>query len=367
MIIATAGHVDHGKTALVKALTGKDTDTLEEEKRRGLTITPGFAYFDVTRSDAESVRIGFVDLPGHHQFIHNMLSGVAGVDAVLLVIAADEGIMPQTVEHLRIMDLLNVRHGVLAVTKTDRVDGASMAILDDALGPFTRGTCMEHAAVIRTSSKTGEGIDELRDNLTRLTAFLPERPIGGNFRMTVDRAFTLKGIGVIATGTVHAGRVETHEEIVVAPASIHARIRSIYSEDRPASAAAAGHRCAINLGGIELSQVRRGDWLTTSDASSGTARLDIRLKLSADASSTLRHWTPVHVFHGATHVTGRVALLEDRVLEPGNDQLAQLVLDEPIVAVHGDTCILRNQASDETLGAADVLDNIASGNSHIQV
>jgi selenocysteine-specific elongation factor len=360
MIIATAGHVDHGKTALVKALTGTDTDTLEEEKRRGLTITPGFAYFDVNRVDGGTARIGFVDVPGHEQFIHNMLGGIAGIDAVLLVVAANEGVMPQTLEHLRIMDLLDVRHGIVVVTKTDRAGFERMANLYEELNELLRGTCMEHANIIRTSATTGEGIEELREELENLTAFLPEHHANGNFRMSVDRAFTLKGIGVIATGTVHAGRAESHEELVVAPAGTPARIRGIYSEDQPASAAVAGHRCALNLGGIELSQISRGDWLTSGEAARGTKRLDVRLAVPAIAAESIPHWMPVHVFHGASHVTGRVALLEGHDIEPGDNRLAQLVLDAPIVAVSGDRCILRNQASDETIAGATVIDIFTS-------
>lgn len=359
MIIATAGHVDHGKTALVEALTGKHTDTLEEERRRGLTIMPGFAYFDVTRADGDTARIGFIDVPGHAHFIHNMLAGIAGIDAALLVVAADKGIKPQTVEHLRIMDLLKVRNGLLVITKTDRADADRIALLHEELARFTRGTCMEHARVIQTSITTGEGIDELRNELAQLTMYLPERFPNGNFRLAVDRAFTLKGIGVVATGTVHAGRVENHEELVIAPAGTRARIRGIYSEDQPALEAAAGHRCAINLGGVELAQLRRGDWLTTSDTGHGTTRIDVQLELPADTQTTISHWLPVHVFHGASHVTGRVVLLEGRILQPGESTLAQLVLDEPIVAVHGDTCILRNQAADETIAGARVLDVFA--------
>jgi selenocysteine-specific elongation factor len=355
MIIATAGHVDHGKTALVKALTGIDTDTLEEEKRRGLTITPGFAYCDV-----DGARIGFVDVPGHQQFIHNMLCGVAGIDAVLLVVAADEGIMPQTVEHVRIMDLLGVDRALLVISKIDRSDPEILAILKSELDTFVRGTCLENAPVIHTAALAGDGIDELRRQLKSMAVQLPERSIAGNFRMAIDRAFTLKGIGVVVTGSVHAGQIQTDDDLVIAPDEIPVRLRGIFSDDRPATVASIGHRCALNLGGINLAQTHRGQWLTTPGASFGTQRVDVRLKSSVDARRPLLHWTPVHVFHGASHVTGRVALCEDRQLEPGNTQLAQLVLDNPIVAIRGDICILRNQASDETLAGGVVLDIFAS-------
>jgi len=355
MIIATAGHVDHGKTALVKALTGIDTDTLEEEQRRGLTITPGFAYCDL-----DAARIGFVDVPGHHQFIHNMLCGVTGIDAVLLVIAADEGIMPQTVEHVRIMDLLGVDRALLVISKVDRTDPEILEILESERDTFVRDTCLENAPVLHTAVPTGDGIDDLRRQLKTMEAQLPERSIEGNFRMAIDRTFVLKGIGVVVTGFVHAGQIQTNDDLVIVPDEIPVRLRGIFSDDQPATVASVGHRCALNLGGVDFTRTRRGQWLTTNEASFGVRRVDVRLKLPADAKRPLLHWTPVHVFHGANHVTGRVALSEDRQLEPGNAQLAQLVLDDPIVAVHGDVCILRNQASDETLAGAVVLDIFAS-------
>ena len=356
MIIATAGHVDHGKTALVKALTGIDTDTLEEEQRRGLTIAPGFAYCDL-----DEARIGFVDVPGHHQFIHNMLCGVTGIDAVMLVVAADEGIMPQTVEHVRIMDLLGVERALLVVTKVDRADPEILAILESELESFVRGTCLENAPVAYTAATAGDGIDELRRQLKKMAARLPEHRIAGNFRLAVDRSFVLKGIGVVVTGFVHAGQARTNDDLVITPDEIPVRVRGIFSDDQATTLASAGHRCALNLGGVDYAQTRHGQWLTTNNASFGTKRVDVRLKLSVDAKRPLLHWTPVHIFHGATHVTGRVALCEDRQLAPGKTQLAQLVLDGPLVAVHGDVCILRNQASDETLAGAIVLDIFASG------
>jgi selenocysteine-specific elongation factor len=355
MIIATAGHVDHGKTALVKALTGVDTDTLKEEKRRGLTIEAGFAYCDMG-----SVRIGFVDVPGHHQFVNNMLCGVAGIDAVMLVIAADEGIMPQTVEHLRIVELLGVEHALLVISRIDRADPELLAILEGDIKTLVRGTCLEHAPFINTAAPRGDGIDELRSRLVAMAAALPLRSIEGNFRMAVDRTFILKGTGVVVTGYVHAGEIQTNDELILSPDDIPVRVRGIFSNDRPANTASVGHRCALNLAGVDFARTHRGQWLTTNDANQGTRRIDVRLTLPADARTPLRHWTPVHIFHGASHVTGRVALSEGPMLDPGTSSLAQLVLESPIVATHGDVCILRNQASDETLAGAVVLDIFAS-------
>jgi selenocysteine-specific elongation factor len=350
MIVATAGHVDHGKTALVRALTGKDTDTLAEEKRRGLTITPGFAYMD-----AGSQRIGFVDVPGHERFIHNLLASVTGIDAVLLVIAADAGVMPQTREHLRIMELLGLERGICVITKTDRADAEMLAMIADELRELTRETFLSDAPVVGTAATTGAGIGELTDVLIDLAGRLPGKGASGTFRMPVDRAFTLKGMGVVVTGTVYAGAVEAGASISVSPSGKLARVRSIHSEDRPAAEAATGHRCALNLAGLSLSEVRRGDWLTAPSALHGSDRVDVQLRVPADGRP-IRHWTPVHVFHGAAHTLGRVALLASRAIEPGERGLAQLVLDDPIVGAHGDVCILRNQAADQTLGGAEILD-----------
>ncbi|MDH3511308.1 MAG: selenocysteine-specific translation elongation factor, partial [Gammaproteobacteria bacterium] len=319
------------------------------------TITPGFAYCDL-----DDARIGFVDVPGHHQFIHNMLSGIAGIDAVLVVVAADEGIMPQTVEHVRIMDLLGIDRAVLVISKIDRTDPELLTILESELETFVRGTCLEHAPLVHTAVPAGDGIDELRRQLRNMAAKLPERRAAGNFRLAIDRAFTLKGIGVVVTGFVHAGQVQRNDDLVIVPDEIPVRLRGIFSDDQAATVASVGHRCALNLGGVDLERTRRGQWLTTNDASFGTTRVDVRLNASTDAKRPLLHWTPVHIFHGASHVTGRVVLSEDRQLTPGETQLAQLVLDHPIVAMRGDICILRNQASDQTLAGAVIVDIFAS-------
>lgn len=351
MIIATAGHVDHGKTALVRALTGIDTDTLVEEKRRGLTIETGFAYCDLGPT-----RVGFVDVPGHHQFIHNMLCGFTGIDAVMLVVAADEGIMPQTIEHLRIMELLEVENALLVISKMDCADPEISAILESELEIFVRGTCLEHAPIIPTAAPVGKGIETLRRQIADVAMRIPPRSISGHFRMAIDRCFTLKGIGVVVTGFVHAGSARVNDELVLAPEDVPARVRGIHSNDAPAPAAETGQRCAVNLGGVALATTHRGQWLTNATASKGTRRVGVRLSLPADANHSLSHWTPIHLFHGASHVTGRVALCEDRPMQPGQTQLAQLVLDDPVVAVRGDRCVLRNQACDETLAGATVLD-----------
>jgi len=353
MIIATAGHVDHGKTALVRALTGKDTDTLAEERRRGLTINLGFAYLD-----AEPQRIGFVDVPGHERFMHNMLAGVAGIDAVILVVAADEGVMAQTREHLRVMDLLGLQRGLVVVTKTDRVDAETLDIVESELRDLMRNTFLENADVMQTSVISGEGLASLRERLETIATTLPPRPTSGNFRLAIDRIFHLDGAGLIATGTVHAGCIEPKARVAVMPGGRLARVRGIFSEERQAELAAAGHRCALNLTGLAREHIKRGDWLTLPGAAQASQRLDIRLRVASDGQP-IRHWTPVHVFHGAGHTTGRIALLEGRTAAPGVSVLAQLVCDAPLVCVHGDRLVLRNQSADATVGGGRVLDVFA--------
>jgi len=355
MIVATAGHVDHGKTALVRALTGTDTDTLEEEKRRGLTINLGFAYFN-----AGPHRVGFIDVPGHQRFIKNMLAGVGAIDAVLLVVAADEGIMPQTREHLRIMDLVGLRRGVVVVTKVDRADATQLATLDTELAGFLAGTFLEHAPIIRTAATTGAGLSALNETLTALADELPERPAAGNFRLAIDRVFSVIGTGLVVTGTVYAGEVHVDEALAVCRNALPARVRGIYSEGQAAEVAAAGHRCALNLTGIRREQIKRGDWLTAPDAVYTATQVDIELRVPRDAAQPLRHWTPVHIFHGAAHHTGRVALLEAPLLKPGDTQLAQLVLDTPMAAVRGEPCVLRNQSADLTLAGGHIVDVFGS-------
>ena len=354
MIVATAGHVDHGKTALVQALTGKDTDTLAEEKQRGLTITPGFAY-----TDAGAHRIGFVDVPGHQRFIHNMLAGVAGIDAVLLVVAADEGVMPQTREHLRIIDLLGVRHGIVAITKTDRADRDMLQLVREEVHSLVSETGLRRAPIVETSTAQAASFDALKRNLRELIDEIPNRGIDGNFRLAVDRVFTIRGAGLVVTGTVHAGEIGRGDELIVQPAGVTARVRGIFSEDQPAERALAGHRCALNLTGLDTDAVSRGSWLTAKDGAGLTSVVGVRLQIPPDAGRQLTHWMPVHVFHGAGHVTGRVSIPSTSALPPGSQHFGQLVLDTPLHAAHGDMCILRDQSSEETIAGAFVLDIFA--------
>ena len=357
MIVATAGHVDHGKTLLVKAITGIDADRLPEEKRRGMTIDLGFAYW---RIDDETT-IGFVDVPGHERFIRNMLCGVAGIDFVLLVVAADDGIMPQTREHLAILDLLGVSKGLVALTKTDRVVPERTAEVTRGIDALLAGTSLAGAQIVPVSAVTGEGIATLKARLAEAARSQGEPGAGGNFRLAIDRSFTIAGAGVVVTGTVFSGTVSVGDTVRMLGADRTARLRSLHAQNRAAQRGRKGERCALNLSGpdLHLDDLVRGDWIVSPDAAGAVARLDVRLKLLGEEKRPLRHWTPVHVHLGAADVIGRVALLEEKSLAPGQSGLAQLILDRPLGAVRGDRIILRDQSAQRTIGGGTVIDIFA--------
>ena len=339
MIVATAGHVDHGKTSLVKALTGVDTDRLPEEKKRGLTIDLGFAYLD---------SLGFVDVPGHERFIRNMLCGVAGIDFVLLVVAADDGPMPQTREHLAILDLLGVPRGAVALTKIDRVSGDHLKRTTAEVAALLAPTLLAGAPVFQVSSLDGTGIAELKAYLLHAGSGIEARKANGNFRLSVDRCFTIAGAGLVVTGTAMSGEIDVGDEVRALLAGSRARVRSIHAQNAPAGKGRAGQRLALNIAGFEgKAGIARGDWIVAGAAPPPVRKFDARLRLVEPGS--VAHWTPVHVHLGAADVLGRVALLD----ETG---LVQLVLDQPIGAVRGDRFIVRDQSARRTLGGGSVID-----------
>ena len=356
MLIATAGHVDHGKTVLVKALTGVDTDRLPEEKARGLSIDLGFAYH--TRPDGAV--LGFVDVPGHERFIRNMLAGVAAIDHALLIVAADDGPMPQTREHLAILDLLGVNGGAVVVTKIDLVDDPQAAAVASRVEKLVEGTGLEGAPVFPVSAVSGEGMKALREHLTELAAERRTARVrtGARFRLAVDRCFTVRGAGVVVTGAVFSGEVAVGDRLVLAPAGTGVRVRRIHAQSRPAARGTLGERCAINLAGTELGRtdIRRGDWLTGEPAPAASHRFDAELRVLASEERPLAHWTPVHVHAGAASLTGRVAVLEGRTVAPGSHGLVQVVVDQPFVGVRGDRFILRDQSARRTIAGGAVLD-----------
>ncbi len=354
MIVATAGHIDHGKTLLVKALTGIDTDRLPEEKRRGLSIDLGFAYAHAT----DGTVLGFVDVPGHERFVRNMLAGVTGVDVALLVVAADDGPMPQTAEHLAILDLLGFRQGAVIVSKIDRV----LPMRADEVARQARAlvdrTSLAGAPVFKVSALSGEGLDLLRRHLWDAARTLPKRIADGGFRLAVDRSFTLAGSGLVVTGTAFAGRVRVGDRLMLSPAGIEVRVRGIHADNRPQQTGQAGDRCALNLVGAELRRVGvyRGDWLLDSGLHAPTDRLDARIRVLASAARALHHWTPVHLHLAAADVGARVAVLERHAIEPGIAACVQLVLDRPIGALFGDRLIVRDASAQSTLGGGFVID-----------
>jgi len=357
VIIATAGHVDHGKTALIKALTGVDTDRLPEEKARGLSIDLGFAYVNL-----EGGRVlGFIDVPGHERFIRNMLAGVTGIDFALLVIAADDGVMPQTEEHLAILDLLGVTNGAAVVTKTDCVDSQRVAEVAGQARDLLAGTGLAGRAVLTLSAVTGEGVAELRAHLEDAAKTLAPRLAGGNFRLAVDRRFTVAGAGLVVTGTVFSGKVKRGDMLVLSPQGIDVRVRAIHAERQESETASAGQRAALNITGPDLKKITlgRGDWVLAAAAHGPSRRIDARVRVLASENRALRHFTPVHVHLGAAHLTGRIAVLEGRAIAPGASGLVQLVLDQPLGAARGDGLILRDQSARRTIAGGFVVDPFA--------
>ena len=354
MIIATAGHVDHGKTLLVKALTGIDADRLPEEKKRGMTIDLGFAYLPLESGEP----IGFIDVPGHERFVHNMLCGVAGIDFVLFIIAADDGPMPQTIEHLSILDLLDVPNGAVALTKVDRVAPSRVNEIQDEIAVLFAGTALEGAPVFPVSAVTGQGIAELKNHLVRTARDCPPRTASGNFRLAIDRCFSIAGAGLVVTGTAVSGSVSAGDQIRIIEAKLSARVRTIHAQNTPLAAGRAGQRCALNLAGAGLKHdsIRRGDWVVTGDVPEAVSKIDARLRILKSEQKSLAHWTPVHVHVAAADVTGRVAILEGSSIAPGASALVQLVLDRPMGALRGDGFIIRDQSAQRTIGGGRVID-----------
>ncbi len=357
MIVGTAGHIDHGKTALLKALTGQQGDRRREERERGITIDLGYAYADL----GEGTLTGFIDVPGHERFIHNMLAGASGIDCLLLVVAADDGVMPQTREHLAIVELLGIRRALVALTKIDRVEPERIATVRRQIDDLLASGPLAGAPVFPVSSASGEGIDALRQALVAEAARAEARGTDGHFRLAIDRAFSVSGTGVVVTGTAFAGRVQVGDELQLSPSGRSVRVRGLHAQNREAGQAHAGQRVALNLAGERLAveQIHRGDWLLQPLLHAPTQRIDIQFQLLPGETHELKHWTPVHAHLGAQDVTARIALLEGESLAPGAWMFAQLLLNAPIHAVHGDRIVLRDQSAQRTLGGGRVLDPFA--------
>lgn len=351
MLIATAGHIDHGKTTLVRALTGVETDRLPEEKARGITIDLGFAYW---RPDHGSL-VGFVDVPGHQRYLGNMIAGLAGIDTALLVVAADDGIMPQTVEHVHILDLLAFRRCIVAITKCDRVDLARRDEVIADVAEALRETCLAGAEIFPVSGVQGTGLAELSDALAATRSATGKDPDHG-FRMSIDRAFSVAGSGTVVTGTVWAGHAGIGDTLSLSPKGEELRVRDLQSAGEHAASIGPGQRCAVNLAGIETAGVHRGDWLVAQNCLGPTSRIDVSLK----CVSALRHGARVRLHHGTSEVSAKVLVPAQRSLQPGAESHAQIVLDRPVTAVSGDRFILRSQSSGELICGGRIFDPHAS-------
>lgn len=352
IIVGTAGHIDHGKTALVRALTGIETDRLEEEKRRGISIELGFAHLETA-----GVRFGFVDVPGHERFVRNMLAGAGGIDMVVLVIGADESIKPQTREHFDICRLLGVRHGLIALTKSDLVDPELVELVRLEAAEFVEGSFLEGAPVIAVSSKTGEGLDGLRRAMVEVAASVEPRKVDGGFRLPIDRSFVLKGFGTVVTGTLWSGRLRVEDEVEVYPVGRRLRVRGLQVHGGAVEAAEAGQRVAVNLAGVEAEELKRGMTLGPAGLLQATTVVDVRFDLLGSAHP-LKHRAPIHFHAGTSEAEAQVRLLERKeALEPGSTGHFRLLLKEPLVLLPGDRFIARMFSPVVTIGGGEILDN----------
>lgn len=356
MIVATAGHVDHGKTSLVRALSGVDTDRLPDEKRRGLTIEPGFAYMRGIQDEI----LGFVDVPGHERFVANMLAGVAAIDYVLLVVAADDGVMPQTREHVAILDLLGVAEGVVAITKVDRVDPDRIGEVEAEVAALLEDTSLAGISMHPVSVVSGAGVDTLRRRLLAEAAGHRRTASAGRFRLSIDRSFNVAGAGLVVTGAVVSGQVRIGDHLQVTPAGCRVRVRDIRVHGQPAARAGAGDRAALNLAGdLDRELAPRGAWIVDEALHAPTRALDARFRLLPGAPKPVKHWLPVHVHLAAGHVTGHLALLGEEPIAPGAAGYVELVLDAPVGAIAGDRFIVRDQSAQCTIGGGRVVNPFA--------
>ncbi|WP_069649253.1 selenocysteine-specific translation elongation factor [Caloranaerobacter ferrireducens] len=353
VIIGTAGHIDHGKTTLIKALTGRETDRLKEEKERGISIELGFTYFDLPSGR----RAGIIDVPGHEKFIKNMLAGVIGMDIVILVVAADEGVMPQTKEHLDILNLLDIKKGLVAITKADLVDEDWLSLVIDDINNQLKGTFLENSPVIPVSSTKGIGIRELIETIDKLTEEIEERDITETPRLPVDRAFTISGFGTVVTGTLISGKFKEGDEVQIFPGNKTSRIRSIQVHGKNTSEAYAGQRVAINLAGIKKNEVDRGNVIAPIGSMKSTMMLDVKLHCLKDSNRTIKNRARLRLYLGTSEILTRAVLLDREELYPGESCYAQLRLEEETVAKRGDKFIIRFYSPMETIGGGEILDS----------
>jgi selenocysteine-specific elongation factor len=356
MIVATAGHIDHGKSTLVKALSGVDTDRLPEEKARGISIDLGFAYLTLP----DTPMIGFVDVPGHERFVRNMLAGVCGIDYVMLVVAADDGVMPQTIEHLSIVQLLGIHTGVAVLTKTDRVSAERVKEVRQQVQTLLHSARLAGFEIVECSVFSQQGVNELRERLGQAARETQRTEIKGrSFRFAIDRSFSIVGSGTVVTGTVFNHQVQVGERLILTPSGQSVRVRGIHQNSAAVTEAHAGERCALNLVGVSAQDCGRGDWVVASALHAPTSRIDISLTVLHTEPQALSHWTEVHLHLGTTEVIARVAIERGGSIQPGATGHARLVLNKPIACLNGDRLIIRDQAAQRTLGGGVVLDPFA--------
>jgi selenocysteine-specific elongation factor len=355
VVVGTAGHIDHGKSSLVRALTGIDPDRLKEEKTRGITIELGFAHTTIASSGGET-RVAFVDVPGHERFVRTMLAGVGGIDCVLLIVAADESVMPQTREHFDICRLLRIPRGIVVLTKADLADADTRALVRQDVAELVAGSFLEPAPVVEVSATTGEGLDALRAAIVAQASAADRRPADGPARLPIDRAFTMKGFGTVVTGTLVSGTIAVDDELIVVPGDRRVKVRGIQVHGRAAAQAVAGQRTAINLGGVEVGDVSRGETLAASGALSVTRRADAEIDLLASAKP-LKHGARVRIHNGTAEILGRVSIAgTSSEVAAGSSTLVRLRLEAPAVLTRGDRFIIRAYSPPITVGGGIVLD-----------
>ncbi|MGM9534233.1 MAG: selenocysteine-specific translation elongation factor [Intestinibacter sp.] len=352
VIVGTAGHIDHGKTTLIRALTGRETDNLKEEKQRGISINLGFTYFDLPSNK----RVGIVDVPGHEKFIKNMLAGACGIDIVLLVIAADEGVMPQTIEHLDILNYLDVKNGIIVLTKCDLVDQEFIELVKDDIKEKVKGLFIENASVVEVDSVSKRGLDQLIAKIDELSENIEEKKIDSPSRMSIDRVFSLKGFGTIVTGTLIEGKIDLDDELTIYPTEKIVKVRNLQVHGQDVNTAYAGQRTAINLSNIKVSEIQRGDVIAATGSVEESMMIDVNISLVEHAKKSLKHWDRIRIFHGTREILCRIVPLNENQISYGESGYAQLRLEDKIVAKKGDRFIIRSYSPMETIGGGVIID-----------
>lgn len=352
IILGTAGHIDHGKTTLIKALTGRETDNLKEEKQRGISINLGFTYFDLPSKK----RVGIVDVPGHEKFIKNMLAGACGIDIVLLVIAADEGVMPQTIEHLDILNYLDVKKGIIVLTKCDLVDEEFIELVKDDIREKTKRLFIEGAPIVEVDSVSRRGLDELVQKIDEISEDIEEKKTDAPSRMSIDRVFSLKGFGTIVTGTLIEGKISVDDEMTIYPSEKKVKVRNLQVHGCDVKTVYAGQRTAINLSNIKVSEIQRGDVIAQTGSVEESMMIDVNISLVEHCKKSLKHWDRIRIFHGTKQILCRIVPLNEDEIQYGESGYAQLRLEEKIVAKKGDRFIIRSYSPMDTIGGGVIID-----------